>query len=130
MLLHDVTYIEYDDENEDLFVSLKDEGEVSDGYHTFNELYEHRHVLFVWLCRAIENNPLIRSYKTRKSNDGKADYEGYFIAWIEFSGGQISYHLPNEYWDLLPITEKERYDSYDDHSSKEAIQKVLEFLQI
>jgi hypothetical protein len=27
----------------------KDMGDVSDGYHTFNELYEHRHMLFLML---------------------------------------------------------------------------------
>lgn len=32
----------------------KDAGEVSDGYHTFNELYDHRIKLFITLCRVIE----------------------------------------------------------------------------
>lgn len=30
-----------------------DVGTISDGYHTFNDLYDHRHALFLALCRAL-----------------------------------------------------------------------------
>jgi hypothetical protein len=29
---------------------MEDKSKISDGYHTFEELYDHRHVLFLTLC--------------------------------------------------------------------------------
>lgn len=41
-------------------------GEFSDGYHTFNELYHHRAVLFSVVCN---QNPLC-AWKAKKHHDG------------------------------------------------------------
>ena len=53
-------------------------GEVSDGYHTFDELYEHRCLLFCWIL-TMASEPeqwKIATWKSRKHSDGSA-FEGW-----------------------------------------------------
>lgn len=71
-------------------------GSISDGYHTFDELYEHRHALFVALTKQM---PLL-SWRARKHADGSM-FPGWFIAGIQLPTGQISYHLPGRLWGCL-----------------------------
>ena len=53
-------------------------GETSDGYHTFNELYHHRAVLFSVIVKAFED----KAWKSRKHHDGTM-YDGMFIVGVE-----------------------------------------------
>ena len=57
-----------------------DSGSVSDGYHTFNELYHHRAILFATLC----NTYPMDSWKSKQHNDPENNpmYEGMFIVGI------------------------------------------------
>lgn len=58
---------------------------ISDGYHTFGELYEHRIALFIALCRAIEGT----------ENDAwkMPPKDGWFLMGIgKEKGKQITYH--------------------------------------
>lgn len=90
--------------------------EISDGYHTFNELYEHRNLLFLNLCLS-----------DRKNSFWKPDYPGHFCLYWESPKGQMSYHLGNE---LLPLIEGkiDRDDSHtwDLHKSKDVIRRLTE----
>mgnify|MGYP001607418597 CR=1 FL=1 len=94
----------------------KDIGETSDGYHTFNELYEHRHCLFITLLRS---NPEI-SWRAKKHRDGTM-YENWFVAGMHLPTGDISYHLPIKMWEMLDRIGIEtrilapRWDGHDSH---------------
>lgn len=68
-------------------------GQLSDGYHTFDELYEHRTALFLALCRALE-----LGWRSRLHADGSM-FEGWFIAGVPLMTGEITYHLPLDQWD-------------------------------
>lgn len=71
-------------------------GEVSDGYHTFGELYAHRIALYIALCRQL--NPEI-VWRSRVHSDGTV-MVGWFILGIHKAAGrQITYHLPEGVWD-------------------------------
>lgn len=89
-------------------------GEISDGYHTFNELYEHRNLLFLLLC----------CYEGSMTK-WRPDYEGWFVLYYETDVGQISYHLPDKY---LPIVERfaERDDNYafDGHTPQDTLVRL------
>lgn len=65
----------------------------SDGYHTFDELYEHRHALFLALMAAYH----ALSWISTKHHDGSA-LDGWFIAGIKLPTGDVSYHLPSRLW--------------------------------
>lgn len=96
---------------------------ISDGYHTFGELYEHRIVLFIAL-----SNLLYRQgkycWKSKKHADG-SEWEGWFIAGIdENKGHQISYHLPIKYWDSLRTFALDKAPEWDGHTPSDVIKRV------
>ena len=72
-------------------------GETSDGYHTFNELYHHRAVLFSVIVKAFPE----KAWKAKKHDDGSM-YDGMFIVGIETPDGQATYHYDiDPYWDMF-----------------------------
>lgn len=61
------------------------DGNTSDGYHTFNELYHHRAVLFSVIVAKFAD----RAWKSKLHADGTM-YEGMFIVGIETPDGQAT----------------------------------------
>lgn len=102
-------------------------GQTSDGYHTFDELYEHRHVLFVALCNLIEEaQGRGITWKSKLQSDGTM-YEDFFIAGIGTEvGKQITYHLPLNLWDRLHAREIERAPAWDGHTSQDVVKRLSE----
>lgn len=104
-------------------------GEVSDGYHTFDELYDHRCLLFIALCTLIS----AWAYKSRKHHDGSG-WDGWFIVGVylpqlDNSTGQITYHLPDKYWDLAKFQEKEFADEWDGHTSEDVLNRLKSYIE-
>lgn len=93
--------------------SLEDKGKVSDGSHTFEELYYHRMILFAAICNATTN-----SWKSKQHEDGSM-YDGYFIAGVTTAQGEFSYHYPIYYWDIFDAMELEFAPKWDGHTSKD-----------
>src|ERR1700683_1017395 len=79
-----------------------DTGKISDGYHTFDELYAHRIALWISLCRtkaAITREAWNPVWRTRKHSDGSS-IDGWFVlGMFRQPGSQITYHLPDSEWD-------------------------------
>ena len=95
-------------------------GDTSDGYHTFNELYHHRAVLFSVICNA---RPDI-AWKSKKHHDGTM-YDGMFIVGIETPEGQATYHYDiKPYWDIFHVKELEFAPEWDGHTPDEAIRRI------
>jgi hypothetical protein len=76
---------------------------ISDGYHTFEELYTHRCVCFIALVNSTE-------YGRKKSelHEDGTSYEGWFIVQGYVEGKQVAYHLPMVYRDLVVAMEVEK----------------------
>ena len=95
-------------------------GETSDGYHTFNELYHHRAVLFSVIVKAFPD----RAWKARKHHDGSM-YDGMFIVGIETPDGQATYHYDvDPYWDMFKCKELEYAPEWDGHTTEQAITRI------
>ena len=95
-------------------------GETSDGYHTFNELYHHRAVLFSVVVAANSN----RAWKSKLHHDGTM-YEGMFIVGVDTPQGQATYHYDVEpYWDMFWCKELERAPEWDGHTPDDAIERI------
>ena len=95
-------------------------GETSDGYHTFNELYHHRAVLFSVIVKAFPE----RAWKARQHHDGTM-YSGMFIVGIDTPEGQASYHYDiDPYWDMFECRELERAPEWDGHTPAQAIERI------
>lgn len=100
-------------------------GEVSDGYHTFNELYEHRVSLFIALMKSHFN----LSWISLLHNDGSF-LEGWFVAGMHLPSGDITYHLPMWRWDYLKsigILVLENAPEWDGHTSNNVIHRLDNF---
>lgn len=91
------------------------EGEISDGYHTFAELYDHRCLLF-----------LIHAMRFPNEFVWKPDYEGWFCLYWESKAGQISYHLPMKFLPLLQkYIRRDDNHKWDGHTSKDVVLRLL-----
>lgn len=103
-----------------------DMGEVSDGYHTFNELYYYR-----MLYNAAFFNLLPKEwvYKSKRHHTGEECFGGgWFIVMANLPTGQISNHYELKDWDLFQIPEKEFADEWDGHTPQEAAERLHKYL--
>lgn len=99
-----------------------DPGEVSDGYHTFNELYHHRAVLFSVICN---EHPELAWKSKHHHVGGDPMYEGMFIVGIETPDGQATYHYDlAPYWDMFKVKELENAPEWDGHTPAQAIERI------
>jgi hypothetical protein len=100
-------------------------GEVSDGYHTFDELYNHRNVLFVQLCKTWYTlYPTANIWRSIKNSDGSM-WKGWFIMGLgKEEGKQITYHLPIEFWEQTHFAETLDIGLWDGHTSKEVLERL------
>lgn len=110
-------------------VIVGDNMEVSDGDHTFAELYEHRHILFLALARTSAFDDELCQYPVWCSTlhaDGSS-YDDWFIMGIgDKAGEQISYHLPARYWsDACSFAQVlDRAPEWDGHTSKDVLERI------
>lgn len=100
-------------------------GEVSDGYHTFNELYAHRIALFIAL--AVTHSHI--AWRSMKHDDG-SEYEGWFIAGMHLPTGDISYHLPESDWDKLTgyVETLPKAPKWDGHTAADVVKRLNEWV--
>lgn len=113
---------EIDREVDELVATLGGEvnGDTSDGYHTFDELYHHRAVLFSVIVA--HNRGM--AWKSRKHHDGTM-YDGMFIVGIDTPWGQASYHYDiDPYWDMFDCEEREAAPEWDGHTPDDAIERI------
>ena len=97
-------------------------GNLSDGYHTFNELYHHRAVLFSVICNMFPD----KAWKSKLHDTGDM-FDGMFIVGIETPKGQATYHYDiNPYWELFKVKELDRAPKWDGHTPQEAINRIAE----
>lgn len=89
-------------------------GLVSDGYHTFDELYYHRMILFSVICRANKS----KAWKSKLHHDGTM-YEDYFIVGIDTPNGQYSYHYHISEWLNFDVKELEYAPEWDGHKPED-----------
>lgn len=94
-------------------------GKVSDGYHTFEELYYHRMVLFSIIC----NQNKDKAWKSKIHADGTM-YDNYFIVGITTDEGDFTYHYEEKYWNWFNVKELERAHKWDGHTSSD-IKRLL-----
>lgn len=116
--------------------------EVSDGYHTMSELYEHRYALFCALVKIYDNyitplqNSRVKCWKSLKHEDGTM-FENSFIAGLTFyersfnptikaTEKHITYHIPLNWWDKFKVIEVPNAPKWDGHTSNDVIKRLME----
>lgn len=106
----------------------KKKNHVTDGYHTFDELYEHRHALFIALCNNLAKEESADVWRSLNHADDTPMFEGMFIMGINTEqGDQISYHLPIEMWDYVNshVQSVGKPPEWDGHTSEDVIKRLL-----
>lgn len=101
--------------------------EISDGYHTFGELYNHRCVIFMALMKSMPH----RSWISNLHSD-KSAIDGWFIVGMDFPQGQVTYHFPNNMWNLVIKTGasvREKAPEWDGHSSDDVVSRLSKWIE-
>lgn len=103
-----------------------DMGEVSDGYHTFNELYRYRMLYNAVFFNLLARNGQVEVCKSRRHSDGEKCFgsDDWFIVMAILPTGQVSNHYESKYWDLFDVPERETAFEYDGHTPNEAADRL------
>jgi hypothetical protein len=101
----------------------EDTGKISDGYHTFDELYDHRITLWIALCRKLHR--IYPIWRSKLHSDGST-FEGWFVLGINRRAGtQMTYHLPLSRWDETDFAETlERAPEWDGHTPADVLERL------
>lgn len=110
--------------------------EASDGYHTFDELYEHRITIFIAMCRLAETMQRMFNmpenipkrfdiWRSKVNGDGSV-WNGWFVMGINKNAGeQITYHLPMNKWDETDFAQTlEKGPDFDGHTSSDILERI------
>lgn len=111
-----------------------DIAQVTDGYHSFDELYQHRHALFIALCCELRISGTNVWY-SHTHHDGSG-YPSWVLVGADLHTGldangdvtPISYHLPATYiphLDAAGVTFVSRAPYWDGHTSHDVIDRLL-----
>lgn len=96
-------------------------GEVSDGYHTFDELYEHRVALFMLVCRLLCHH----SWRSQLHGDGSCFLGWFVLGLFKTPGSQITYHLPMRLWERAAFAQTlDRAPEFDGHTSSDVLDRL------
>ncbi len=106
-------------------------GKISDGYHTFDELYEHRIAIFRALCevkyvdfKTAFSGKMV--WKSLSHSDG-SKLDGWFIAGIgTHAGEQITYHIPIAEYQEWPANTLSMAPEFDGHTSADVLKRLRE----
>ena len=99
-------------------ISVLKEKRTQDEYHTMDELYTHRNMLFLALTRILPG-----AWYSNIHHD-RTQYAGWFIAGIPTQHGMITYHCPNS---LLPLAGGEMLEcapEWDGHTPDDVLNRL------
>lgn len=113
----------------------EDDMQVSDGYHTMDELYDHRITIFIALCKQIELGSEVDGMKypsgvwrSKRHSDGELCFGTgtQFVLGIGTEAGkQITYHIPIERWGETEFADElEKAPEWDGHTSNDVLERL------
>lgn len=100
-------------------------GSMSDGYHTFDDLYEQRLILSAALAK---NNPC--AWKSKLHEYGTELFGGgWFIVGFDTPEGSYTYHYELKDWGIFECKELPVGKHWDGHTSKD-VRRLLSMVSI
>lgn len=101
-------------------------GDTSDGYHTFNELYDYRKAFNALLFNEWAAQGIYDVHKSWRHSDGEPCFGGgWFIVSAQTPTGQVTNHYEASDWDLFHLLERERAEAWDGHTPAMALARLL-----
>ena len=90
--------------------------DLSDGFHTFRQLYYQRMMLFATIVKQNKD----KAWKSLRHEDGELCFGGgWFIVGIDTPEGSYTYHYEDNYYSLFDCEELERGKHWDGHTEKD-----------
>lgn len=90
--------------------------DLSDGFHTFRQLYYQRMMLFAVIVK--QNHD--RAWKSLRHEDGELCFGGgWFIVGVDTPEGSYTYHYEDIYYSLFDCEELDRAKHWDGHTEKD-----------
>lgn len=110
-----------------ILIKESDTNKISDGYHTFDQLYEHRIVLYIALCKELDDTFKHHVWRSKRHSNGTV-WDGWFLLGIGIEKGkQITYHLPMSKWKECEFAEKfQTAPEFDGHTSEDVLKRISE----
>lgn len=101
--------------------------EITDGHHTFGELYDHRRALTAVLAAAAAPMGDAWRSKAHHPDDDPMFEGGYFIVGIELPTGTITYHYKLSHWDdFVAVPERPHAPKWDGATPGDTVTRLLE----
>lgn len=95
---------------------VKEIDDLSDGFHTFQQLYYQRMMLFAVIVKQNKN----KAWKSLRHEDGELCFGGgWFIVGIDTPEGSYTYHYENKYFDLFDCEILDYGKHWDGHTEKD-----------
>lgn len=95
---------------------MDDIGDLSDGSHTFRQLYYQRMMLFAALVKQNRD----KAWKSLRHEDGELCFGGgWFIVGIDTPEGSYTYYYEDNYFSLFDCVELEKGKHWDGHTEKD-----------
>lgn len=105
-------------------------GGISDGYHTFDELYEFRKLYNAALFNEWAMMGINGVHKSKCHSDGQPCFGGgWFIVVAMLPTGQISNHYPMSDWELFKCVELPRAYEYDGHTPNDVMERLSNYIK-
>jgi hypothetical protein len=104
-----------------LIKALKiDRKQLSDGYHTFQDLYDHRIELWITICHLNRD----RAWKSKLHSDGTMFNDSFILGLNRRKGKQITYHLNLKDWDRVDVPELKNAPVWDGHTPEDVVNRL------
>lgn len=103
-----------------------DTDQISDGHHTFGELYDHRRALTAVLAAGAASMGDSWRSKKHHPDDDPMFGGGYFIVGVKLPTGTITYHYKLSHWDDFDrVPELEHAPKWDGAGPAETVTRLL-----
>jgi len=98
----------------------------SDGYHTFDELYEYRMLYNALIFNEWAKQGLYDVHLSFKHSDGEPCFgkDNFFVVVAETPVGQISNHYNGRYRDVFKVPEREFANEWDGSTPKDIAKRL------
>lgn len=118
----------FDQVQEAVLLLGEQKGEIRDGNHSFNELYDFRKAYNAVLFNEWASQNKYHVEKSLRHDDGELCFGGgWFIVTADLPGGQISNHYKIEDWDLFQVPEVEKqFKAWDGHSPMDVLDRLVD----
>lgn len=106
------------------------EDQLSDGYHTFDELYKYR-MLYnaAFVNEYVKTNPE-KCFKSTRHSDGIACFGGgWFVVSVNLPTGQVNNHYKIKHWYSFKCKSLYKAYEWDGHTPAQAAERLELFLQ-